>query len=62
MLYEKSGADAYEVLFNNEPLIYMGEVHILREVSYLIRIYKLIHTYKVNPNRMLDETEPNFSQ
>lgn len=54
VLYEKSGADAYEVLFNDEPLIYMGEVHILTEVSYLIRIYKLIHTYKVNPSRMLD--------
>ena len=62
VLYEKSGADAYEVLFNDEPLIYMGEVHILREVSYLIRIYKLIHTYKAQPSRRLQAAEGNSTQ
>lgn len=29
VIYEKSGAQAYEIIFNGEALIYIGEVHIL---------------------------------
>jgi REP element-mobilizing transposase RayT len=37
-------------------LIYVGEVHILSEASYLIKIYKLIHKYKTKQiTRMLEE-------
>jgi hypothetical protein len=47
VIYEKSGDEAYEIIFNNEALIYIGEIHILSEASYLIRIYKRIYNQTI---------------
>ena len=42
VLYERDGKDIYEILFDDEPLIFVGEVHILQEQSYVIQIYKVV--------------------
>ena len=58
MLYSLSGQDAYEVLLENEAILFLGEVHILSEASYLIRIYKKPHQGLIEPTRHLqDENE-----
>lgn len=55
-IYQKSGQDAYEIIFNGEPLIFIGEVHVLSEPTYLVKIYNKIHEYQVAapPSRLLD--------
>ncbi len=56
VIYEKSGKDINEVIFNNQPLFFIGEVHILSEVSYMVKIYKMIHKYKAKENLRLLES------
>ena len=56
------GSEIYELLFDNEPLIFVGEVHILEEQSYIIQIYKVIrHVEVVKKNdRKLEESNATF--
>ena len=49
------GKDIYEILFNGEALIFIGEVHILQEQSYLVKIYKKIKEVTLE-NRLLEDT------
>lgn len=53
VLYEKSGQDIYEILFDNQALIFIGEIHVLEEQSYMIKIYKVIKTVKSDTERQL---------
>jgi len=39
--------DIYEIFVDDRPLIFVGEVHVLKEQNYIIKIYKLIKTFKV---------------
>lgn len=60
MIYEKNGEDIYEILFDNQALIFIGEVHVLEEQSYFIKIYKIIRKFKVPVLRLLEgDTQEN---
>jgi len=44
-------------LFDNQALIFIGEIHVLEEQSYMIKIYKLIKTYKEKTERQLEAVQ-----
>lgn len=55
------GKDIYEILFDGEALIFIGEVHILQEQSYLVKIYKKIKEVTLK-NRLLEDTTNTTSE